>query len=265
MSDLDIRIRDAVHERPLDEHELDLLYVRSRALARTVPVQRRRARHVRRAPLLAAVLVLGIAGAAAAAQHERIQRIFGQDEPLVVKVDQLRDESAERPTQAEYERLVETTMVPGVSRIGIIRDDEMVQKYRLEPIDKARVLHDDGKVVRVVAAPIVGGSQWCYAFLWYRDGVTRPGSGGCGGAFGPNGIAPGWGVASMRTGDPARYSFYGTASDDVTRIEVELDDGTREPVMLAHNVFVWSSLERPKLAHVWRGRRHDIERAPLGW
>jgi hypothetical protein len=261
---IDKVIREGFAQAQLDDAARELLWVevlaaREAADVEPVPAANRHGRLPRRAFVLAVAVALLVSGVAAAATTGIVQNLFADDAPVVERVDQLRDETVERATPEEYAQLRENNMVPNSKRIGILRDDEMKPLVELAGIEASRVIVDDPDVGRVVAVPTRDGTQWCYIF----QGPGFGGDGSCGGSFGKAGVSISWTKGSSGLGEPVTWGVHGVTSDDVTRIEVELEDGAHEPVKLVQNAYLWSSTEQPPVAvHVWRGARHDEERLP---
>jgi hypothetical protein len=262
---VDELIRSEAQGDPLTAAQRELLWVEvlsAREQDAGLPRRRRLHRRARVTFAVASLLVLLVTGVATGATQRIINELFADDAPVTERVDQLRDPDGERATPEEYREIQQSNMVPAVKRIGILRDDEMKPLSTLAGIEKSRVLIDDPELGRVVAVPTADGRNWCYHFA--LPGRGAGGGGSCGGSFGPHGIATAWTQGSEGRGDPVQYGVHGVASDDVTRLEVELEDGSREPVLLRQNAFVWSSTEQPPVAiHVWRGELHSEERLPV--
>ncbi|MCB0879041.1 MAG: hypothetical protein KDC46_08685 [Thermoleophilia bacterium] len=245
-------------DTPSTPEDLDRVWLhvqRSIDAAGSAPRVRGRLRHARGLALAAAVL-LSIGGIAAAAETGIVERVFGDDDPVVERVDQFADRDAEQVTPKEYETLEGMTLVPAVKRIGTLRDDEMKQLYELAPIEQSRVVVDDPEVGRLVAVPTTDGTTICQ--LYSPPGSTGASSGGCTIQFDQLGLNTSWSMAVAEPPFPASRIF-GLASDDVDRIEVEFSDGRREGVTLKDNVFLWTAEpgEDNQIAiHTWRGSRH---------
>ncbi|MCW2924508.1 MAG: hypothetical protein JWM98_1912 [Thermoleophilia bacterium] len=262
-ADLDTRIRAELDGDRLTSRERESLWQRvDGALDRPAARIRRRSALPTRTLFAAALIVLTLGGIALAADQGVVHRIFGEDEPVVNKLDQFRNPDVERATAAEYEALTATTMVPGVKRLGVIRDDEMVALYHLAPIDESRVVVDDPRVGRVVAVPTSDHEVMCE--LYRRPDAVEAigGSGGCGANFDAQGLSVGYGTQFDRGSDKI-HSIFGMASDDVDRVELGFADGSTERVTLVDNALYWSSERTPTTIQTMRGDVRSSE--PVRW
>ncbi|MCW2973420.1 MAG: hypothetical protein JWN72_1693 [Thermoleophilia bacterium] len=304
------RIRVHVDVEELDSLHRDELWERVDRATRHEAVRTARwAPRPVRTMLVAAAAMLALSGIAIA-QTDAVSRIFGADEPVANKVDQLRDPDGERATATEYRSLVESTLAPDE------QGRPTVPTIDLAGADQSRVLVDEPTLGRAIAAPTIDGSDWCYLISFPVIDGYQPVGGGCGGNIGPSGVnvmvqngdldregariasvtapapvvpspdgpsvdphptagasAPGAPAPDLpaiplmsvhREGGPADNRVYGIASDDVTRIEVEFADGTRAPVRLVDNVFIWTSGSRiPVTLHSWRGARENVQSVAL--
>lgn len=245
MNELHRQIAQEFAEEPLDASERDRLWQASRPARDGVPVAalRPRVRRVSRRVVLAAVAaVIAICGVALGAAPGLVERIFGSDDPPAAQIDQF--QRAAPPVSAkEYAALQNLTMVPGVDRVGIIKDSEMRQPFELAPAERARVVVDDARVGRVVAAPSRDGKQLCQLYTAPSElhGDHVGGSGGCGGNFDEAGLMAGWGESTGPDGRASTFSLQGIASDDVAAIHVGLRGGRTIDVPLVENAFRWTT------------------------
>ena len=215
--------------------------------------RQRRRRHVP-AVALAVLLLSATAAVAGVAVH-----VFGDDDPITRKIDQLRDPAGERATTEEYAHLQDvnsSSSGPGNA-----------PTLQLAGIEHSRVVAKDNDVGRIVGVPSKDGSSWCYAFQRPLDirGENPQFAqfySACGDPADITGAQPFYTFTANETGgDRGDFTVGGLVSDDVERLEVELATGERVDVVLADNAFVWSSAtEEPAVVHWWRGDRHESKR-----
>jgi hypothetical protein len=228
--------QDSIDERHLSEVRSRITSL-IRAHVAQAPTARRRSLSVGAIAIAVGILIpTGIAVAAA------VHHTFTKSDPISHKIDQLNDEHLPVANDADYKAITEFAALYNRNPVG--------DPIQLADQSKSRVIADDRSIGRVVGVPSTDGTRWCYRAQRPAANDDQPR---------PQGWYPTTKAACSEMadvtgvnyslqyetdadeGNPRNFAVFGLASDDVTKIEIELPDGTVEPATLKDNAFVWRS------------------------
>lgn len=253
------RIRAQLTIESLGDRERDELFDRVRLAPFDDVAERGSASRWRmptRTLFVAVAVALLITGAAVAGGRDALDALLANDKPSPERIQAFQTPAAEPVSADEYTRLEAMVLVPprGLP-VGTYPDSVLVAKYELQPRSKARVIVDDPRVGRIVAAPTTDGATFCQVYS--APGGSTGSGGSCGGDFDRAGLIVGYGFSRNADGVQT-FEMTGIAADDVQRIEVEFADGSVDDVLLIESAFRWrgsGEARRPVEIRTWRGGR----------